>query len=262
MTAQIDPDYLERGYSVVNTTLENRLRRLRRKFLALFDTAATSNGLAPISDDSGVRALYDSEHRDLWVGVYDQLPFLPDVMGLSNSREILAIVRRYGIRWPALAGVGTAVLANMPFDEPFLYVPHQDITYNSGSLNSVTVWIPLQDVPDNIGPLEVVPESHRLGIVEAPRWLSRRHSTEADLAESKFAKRYKDEDYIKLPIQLGQSLVFSQFLVHRSGRNVSERVRFTLQYRFRDLASTEYARRNFSLENFTEESGARFSENA
>ena len=262
MTAQIDPEYLQQGYSVAHTALEDRLRALRRKFLAIFDMAATANGLASISDDSGVRALYESERRDLWVGVYDQLPFLPEVMGLANSQEILAIAQRYGIRQPALAGMGTAVLANMPFDEPFMYVPHQDITYNSGSLNSITVWVPLQDVLDDIGPLEVVPQSHRRGIIEAPQWLSQRHSTKAELDKSKFVTLYKDEDYVSLPIQLGQCLVFSQFLVHRSGENVSDRIRFTLQYRFRDLACIEYARRNFSLQRFTEDSGAGFSENA
>lgn len=262
MRIQTEQDYLERGYRVFPTGLGTRLRTLRRKIITLFDKAASSNGLSRIKSDADIWALYDGGHRDLWVGVYDQLPFLPEVMGLANNRELLRIARRCGIRWPALAGLGTAVLANMPHDDPYLYVPHQDITYNSGSLNSITIWVPLQDVPESAGPLEFVAGSHQRGIIEAPKWLSRRHFSESDLAASKIGKLYKDSDYVSVPLEVSQVVAFSQFLVHRSGMNRGEAIRFTLQYRFRDLASKEYATRNFSLESFTEESGAQFSQNA
>jgi len=33
---------------------------------------------------------------------------------------------------------------------------HQDFVYNHGSLNSVTVWIPLQDVSIEMGALEII----------------------------------------------------------------------------------------------------------
>jgi hypothetical protein len=46
-------------------------------------------------------------------------------------------------------------------------------------------------------------------------------------------------------LRLGESIVFSQLLVHRSGFNRSGRARVTIQTRFSDAAEPEFVRHGF-----------------
>ena len=48
---------------------------------------------------------------------------------------------------------------NLPF--------HQDFRSMQGSLNSIVVWIPLLDVRDIDGPIEIILKSHKLGLLKS-----------------------------------------------------------------------------------------------
>ena len=48
-------------------------------------------------------------------------------------------------------------------------------------------------------------------------------------------------------MKLGQAVVFSEFLVHASGYNVSNKIRFSVQLRFTDLLSKEYMLRGYPV---------------
>jgi ectoine hydroxylase-related dioxygenase (phytanoyl-CoA dioxygenase family) len=48
-------------------------------------------------------------------------------------------------------------------------------------------------------------------------------------------KNSKQFELIKTKVKLGEALIFSQFLVHRSGTNTSNKIRFSLQLRVTDL---------------------------
>jgi len=240
MTEKPDPQFLKRGYKTVAFSNREKLGALRKKFVEQFDRLSRFNDLGAIADDAGVEALYRNKRRDIWVAVLDQLPFLPDVMRLSGNREAIDIVRKHGIREPAIGGVRPAILANMPRDDKFLYAAHQDISFIPGSLNSVSVWIPLQDVPAEIGPLEVIPGSHLDGLLQ--------HNGERDVKKSRLIPMPSDSAFVPVPVELGQAIVFSKFLVHRSGPNRSDAIRFSIQLRFNDLASPEYSRRKHTLD--------------
>lgn len=239
MTESPDPKFLKDGYKTLAFSNRGELIALRNKFVEQFDRLSRFHNLDAITDDAGVVALYRNAHRDLWVAVVDQLPLLTEVMGLSGHPQLVAIARQCGIRVPAMGCVGPTILANMPNDNAFLYAAHQDISFIPGSLNGVTIWIPLQDAPLEIGPLEVIPGSHREGML--------RHNNELDVKRSRLIPMPADSEFVPLPIELGQAIVFSKFIVHRSGANVSDTIRFSIQVRFNDLGSPEYAQRKLSL---------------
>ena len=50
-----------------------------------------------------------------------------------------------------------------PNDDAWIRHAHDDAEYFQGSLNAVTVWIPLQDIDSEIGPLDIFPGSHKNG---------------------------------------------------------------------------------------------------
>ena len=62
-----------------------------------------------------------------------------------------------------------------PGDDEHLFHWHQDFTYLLGSPNAVTIWIPLTEANETRGSVEIVPHSHRQGVLPvAP--LTARHA--------------------------------------------------------------------------------------
>ena len=224
-------DFAETGYALIETGLADRLSAIRGRFTDVFDRIARLNGLAPIKTDADIEALYRGERRPLWVGAYDTLRYLPEVSGLAGESVFLDAARAVHVGFPALSN-RLIVRADMPNDDRWAFPPHQDFVYNHGSLNSITIWIPFQDVGDSVGPLNVWPGAHKDGHKPQEKGLLR----EAD-----------PPGVLAVPMKLGQALVFSQFLPHRSGFNRSGTIRFSLQLRFNDLDSAHYAKRAYFI---------------
>lgn len=226
----INSSYEQDGYFIGKTNLSGILSELRNKFVSVFDKAALAHDLLPVRTDQDIIRLY-KERKSVWVSAYDQLRYLCGIMGLANNEVLLDLIKKSGIRSPVFCA-RPIVRADIPYDEKWDFPPHQDYVYNQGSLNSITIWIPFQDVTLELGPLEAIPGSHLQGNVES---------------ENGLIKNTDITKYKKITMKLGEVLVFSQFLHHRSGKNTSNQVRFSLQLRFNDLDSEEWASRNYYL---------------
>jgi hypothetical protein len=221
------------GYFVADTDLGPTLAELRRKFISIFDTLARAHGQGPVTDDGGVERLYRTA-KPVWVGAYDQLRFLPEIMASVAAPAFLDLAKRAGISFPTVSSK-PVVRADMPGDDDWRFPPHQDYPYNKGSLNAITLWLPLQDTPEEAGALRVVPQSHTRGELptKAPQFL--------------LADPVPESDYVAAPMTCGQALVFSQFLIHKSGQNRTDRIRFSLQVRYSDLHDAEWVQRKFAF---------------
>ena len=124
------------------------------------------------------------------------------------------------------------IRVDMPIEEQSLFKPHQDYTYNIGSKNAVTFWIPLQDTGYKEGSLLVSPGSHLKGIYENKK----------GIIDDKFKFEFENCN-----VKFGEAIIFNQKLVHQSGLNVSNKIRFSIQLRFSDLGCEEYSSRDFPL---------------
>ncbi|HZT60172.1 MAG TPA: phytanoyl-CoA dioxygenase family protein [Pyrinomonadaceae bacterium] len=111
---------------------------------------------------------------------------------------------------------------------------HQDWRSMQGSLDSVVVWVPLADVDASLGALQVVPGSHRLGLL----------TTEVVNSFGK-VDRFKDEDFVSVEVEQGDALVFSSLLVHRSGVNVTDSIRWSCHFRYNNLAEGTFIERGY-----------------
>ena len=224
----------EQGYCVVDGIEAGAVAGLRSRFFEVWHAIASAHGWGEIRTDADVVRLYQTR-KDIWIAAVEQFPYLPDLVGQSANPRLVELARLAGVRSPAISGFGVALLVNMPEDDKRLYRAHQDITFIPGSLNSVTIWVPLQDSPAPLGPLEVVPGSHKLGLLET--------NGVTDVKKNELLKPFPDKAFIPVPIVAGQCILFSKFLVHRSGRNRTQDVRISLQFRYNDLASPEYQSR-------------------
>ncbi len=229
---------LDKGYCVANGLDAATIDTLRSQFAAVFDGIAQDHGVGRVQSDADLIRLYQ-QRKDLWVAAVDQIPYLPQLLVHVADRRLLALASDAGIRFPAISGFGVSLLVNMPSDDARLYRPHQDIAFIPGSLNGITIWVPLQDSPLPLGPLEVVPGSHQRGL-----WPT---NGATDVKKSDLIPPVPEEAFQPIPINRGQCIVFSKFLLHRSGRNRTSSVRYSLQFRYNDLASPEYRRRNLTF---------------
>lgn len=110
---------------------------------------------------------------------------------------------------------------------------HQDWPSMKGSINGLTAWIPLVDVSEELGPLQVIPGSHLLGALECYDY------------EGVPVLKEEKQGFISLPMEVGDVLVFSPFLIHRSGVNISNDIRLSAHFRFDDADEETFRNRGY-----------------
>jgi phytanoyl-CoA hydroxylase len=112
--------------------------------------------------------------------------------------------------------------------------PHQDWRSMQGSLNALVVWVPLVDIDRTLGALEIIPGSHTAGLQPSvpDDWYRRIEGT-------------READYVAVPVQAGDALIFSAFLIHRSGDNVTDSIRWSCHFRYNDLAEPTFVARKY-----------------
>jgi phytanoyl-CoA hydroxylase len=112
--------------------------------------------------------------------------------------------------------------------------PHQDWRSMQGSLNAIVVWVPLVDVPQKLGALEIISGSHLWGLQKSREDKWYRH-----------IEGLRDDQYQSIEMNAGDALFFSAFLVHRSGDNVTDSIRWSCHFRYNDLEEPTFVSRKY-----------------
>lgn len=103
-----------------------------------------------------------------------------------------------------------------------------------GSLNATVIWVPLVNVSRELGTLEIIPRSHLWGLKDSNEDDWYRH-----------IDGLSDEQYQAVPVEAGDALFFSAFLVHRSGDNVTDSIRWSCHFRYNDLEEPTFISRKY-----------------
>ena len=173
-----------------------------------------------------------------YIGCMKVMQNIFDITRYCNN-EIIHVVKRLGVKTPCYA-VRPIIMINNPStsqqEENWRMPPHQDWRDVQGSLNAVMVWIALKDVTSDIGSLQIIPGSHLWGLLptQEDEWFRRIKDD-----------RVKDDQFVSIPLERGDAIFFSGFLVHRSGVNSGKKSRYSLQYRFNDLSEKQFIERHY-----------------
>ena len=89
-------------------------------------------------------------------------------------------------------------------------------------------------MPEDFFPIEVIPGSHRQGLCPG-RQLE--HYYEVD------PSCYGEQDFVRVAAQRGDALLFSTFLVHRSGQEGTDGVRLAISARYENAAEPTFVDR-------------------
>jgi phytanoyl-CoA hydroxylase len=114
--------------------------------------------------------------------------------------------------------------------------PHQDWRSIQGSLDGVVLWVPFSAVDKSNYPLEVLPGSHRLGLLPS--------------IDDVFSNRIEKTalpawDFEALEVERGDIVLFSTFLVHRTGEAGGDVARFAASFRFNNAAEPTFVERGY-----------------
>lgn len=164
---------------------------------------------------------------------------LPSIYKLMVSDVIMNILEhRCGILSPVVTTKPVAFIHNKNLAVEEIYYktpPHQDYYSIRSSLNGVVVWIGLTDVSEKLGALRLIPGSHLAGA----QWTNEDHSFGV-------CSKADEKDFISLPTQLGDMIVFNQMLIHASGDNIYDsRLRMSLNFRYADLECPYWQNKGF-----------------
>ncbi len=158
---------------------------------------------------------------------------------LGVDERLEGILTRLGLDHPTLAArplmwFHAPHLAKTP---RYAQLPaHQEWSNMQGSLDGVVAWTPLVPIDDAMGRLQIVPGSHTAGLLP--------FGPDAE-GDYPLALEDQDHDFVEVDIPPGALLLFSSFLVHRSGVNTTRRARLTVNFRFNNAAEPTFIERRF-----------------
>jgi ectoine hydroxylase-related dioxygenase (phytanoyl-CoA dioxygenase family) len=157
----------------------------------------------------------------------------PEFFRLSSNPEVAKATRSLlGLKENSpLYLLSNGVILTFPNDAAnktssnFALAWHKDIFFTIPKSQYVHIWVPLlYDATLEIGTLKVIPGSHKEGIgkqkIDINTAYNYRYSLDPESVKEVEAK--------SVEVKLGQALIFDYRLAHRSGENISDRVRCTM----------------------------------
>lgn len=172
---------------------------------------------------------------------------LPSIWQIAYDKSIYEILLRIGIKNPILCQKPNLRIdcKKLAIATEYYKLPaHQDYKGMQGSINSVVISIPLVDVDKNLGALQVLPESHKNGFLKSKGSMENKTGLEA-LQAVEVELGSVDSKFLSIYQKQGDALVFSSFLLHRSGTNILDTPRYTLLLKFNDLEDRHFIEQGF-----------------
>ncbi len=118
---------------------------------------------------------------------------------------------------------------------------HQEASYYKQNLvpaHSIVMWTPLHDVAVEHGPVVVCPGSHLPGLVEVPSTGKETYTASEQYRVPE--ERVREYEPFHVVARAGDVLFFHMCLFHRSGSNVSTRLRFVSGVRFHRMLTADF----------------------
>ncbi|MCC7086840.1 MAG: phytanoyl-CoA dioxygenase family protein [Pirellulales bacterium] len=237
--------YRRQGYLHLPAIVESReIQLILREARDVFCRQLVARGILPTvaaRDEQIDASMPELFQRDLGVFIScgKQVQHLNSLHRLALDERLVSLVRQIGVEWPNISTRPVLYFNSPRLAKSEVYwrvFPHQDWRSMQGSLDSVVIWLPLVDLPAELGPLEVVPGSHLDGLV----------TSEVVSGFGKVDDRYLEEKkFISLPCAVGDVVVFSSFLVHRSGTNSVPAIRWSCHFRYNNLAEPTFVERGY-----------------
>jgi phytanoyl-CoA hydroxylase len=227
----LDKDVVAGIYREAREIFAEQIRRVTGKTVDIDDRDAFEN------------AMFEFFEKDFtaFVNTGKTVQHTISLHRLALDEKIVNVLKEIGVEKPVI-GARPAMQFNSRFlskdgSKHWKLDAHQDWRTGQGSLDSTVIWFPMVAAGAEIGALQVIPGSHKAGLLEA--------STSG--YQGGITAELKENDFVQTEFEVGDILVFSAFLVHQSGNNVTRNIRWSVQLRYNNLAEPTFIERGYPM---------------
>lgn len=224
--------------------VEREIEPIQRGIYDIIGLVAKRHGVAllrgaysPEAFDSGYNNLI-ATNRALGSEVYDLVKQIPAFLRLICSEKADDLFRL--LRSTEQSGIGAdsyGIRIDNPREDKFRSHWHQEFMYQPQSIDGIVFWTPLIQVTPELGPVIVLPKSHRDGLCVYARtdlYADKVGAYQIGIHnESSVISRYERVAPLTAP---GDLLMMDFLTIHASGANRSARSRWSIQSRFFNYA--------------------------
>ncbi|WP_282609733.1 phytanoyl-CoA dioxygenase family protein [Pelagibius sp. Alg239-R121] len=236
--------FADQGFVILPGLIDRtELAALRDDVAAVFSArlALSERKAGTGSLDETLQWLFENDF-DGYLGAAKLCNHLVSLHRLGTSTPIVDQLKELGLAFPSICARPLMWFHSrrLAKTERYHRLPaHQEWSNMQGSLDGAVAWLPLVEVTPEMGRLQVVPGSHRDGLLPFAR------DDEADYPLALSHDAVRDEDFVEVEVPLGSVLFFSSFLVHRSGSNATDTTRLTVNFRYNNALEASFVERSF-----------------
>ncbi len=237
-------EYKKNGYVLRKGFFEKEeLDRIRDEAKEIFASQMLRYGIIGSSSiderdfESGMVELFERDMQT-FANCGKQAQHLISLHRLSLDERIVSVLGDLGLDFPNVSTRPVMFFNAENLAKKEVYwkmAAHQDWRSMQGSLDSVVVWVPLVDVNKDLGALEVIPGSHKWGLLKA----------EMTEGYGKLHGEVEETEILSVEVEKGDALFFSSFLAHKSGTNVTDSIRWSCHFRYNNLRERTFVERGF-----------------
>ena len=247
--SQIITDYNKNGYAIlknivppprIDALLEN-IYKLYRKYSTDYELDESED---PWKSEIFHKKLIEFRKKDskLFGAIYDSLKTSLTLTQLVSDDVIVNNVAKFLCVESSDVSIAEPMCRlDVPNDKRNTLEWHQERSFfpqNRDGLHSLVCWIPLTSVTEEMGAIHISPESHAGGlIIPAQNEKKSELSTRQISVPEEYIKKYED---LVVPVDAGDVVFFNMLLYHRSGVNISDKVRFAVQSRFHTATADDF----------------------
>lgn len=208
---------------------EGTLRAARAAILEVCARFGFLNPAHPLNEAVAAEGVRYREGDPEYMAAYDEIQRLESFHALSHEPALLEALRGlFGEE--VLVHPRNIARVMFPQNNEFTTPAHQDYVHIQGTEETWTAWIPLGDCPRELGGLEVLPGSHRHGVLPVR---SAYGAGGLGVETDGLGLEWAGGDF-----RCGDVLLFHSLCVHRGVNNrTANQVRLSVDYRYQGVSS-------------------------
>ena len=236
--------YREHGYAVLKAAIEpgvivavrDEIQSIFRPLLAHYQI--DGGGAVGPAFDVALGELYRRD-MDGYLAAAKATQLCPRLHNLGSGELMVDLVKSFDIERPIIAVRPVVHIVSDAFQVPGGYhrtPPHQDWRSVQGSLDALVVWLPLVEVSQQFGALEVLPGSHRRGLLKT------RPDPFGNVVDE---SQLEEDQFIPVAVEPGDAVVFSMFTVHRTGKEQRPGIRWAVSLRYNNAVASDFVEHRY-----------------
>ena len=250
MPEDIIESYTKNGFAIVkNIVPAQRINSLLENIFNLFckystDCQELKNMDKPWNTELFHKKLIEFRQKDpeSFGAIYDSLKTSLTLTQLVTDNKVVDFVAKFLKIKPSDLSISEPMCRlDVPNDKRNTLDWHQERSFfpqNRNGLNGLVCWIPLTDITEEMGPMHISPRSHAEGQLKLSNRTKKNtsYTTQIPVPEE-FVSKYED---LIVRVDAGDAVFFNMLLFHRSGQNISNKIRLATQGRFHTSTADDF----------------------